>query len=242
MNAVIDIGNSRIKVGFYNKNVLAEQLVWESWNLQKFKTRATNHSIQNVILCNVGKVIPTEIEKFLQSFFFIELNSKTPLPIQMQYKTPETLGKDRIAAVVGAFDLFANENCLVMDAGTCITYEILTEEGVYLGGNIAPGLAMRLQAMHHFTAKLPQVEVGETESWIGYSTVSAMQNGAQLGLILEIEGFIGRCRREWENLNVILTGGDAAFLAKYLDHKNISIQPNLVLQGLNKILNYNVEL
>lgn len=242
MNLVVDVGNSRIKVGIYKEKVLLERQVWESWNLQELKALITNHSIQNTILSNVGEAIPIEISDLLQAqFFYIELNTNTPLPIQNAYKTPQTLGKDRIAAVVGAFDQFPNENCLVIDAGTCITYEILTKSGVYLGGNIAPGLEMRLEAMHHFTAKLPLIEMGETESWIGYSTQSAMQNGAQLGTTLEIKGFIERCRRELGELNVILTGGDADFLKKHLKSQ-VFVNPNLVLQGLNKILNYNVEL
>ncbi len=239
MNLAIDIGNARIKLGIYKNDELVEKQTWESWDLNDLKTWTTNQNIQNVILCNVGQEVPPEIEQFLhQHFFYIELNSETPLPIQNAYQTPKTLGKDRIAAVVGAFALFPNQTCVAIDAGTCITYEVLTKEGVYLGGNIAPGLQMRLEAMHHFTAKLPLVEIAETESWIGYSTKSAMQNGAQLGLILEIDGFIERCRRELGELNVILTGGDADFLATYIKSK-IFVNPNLVLQGLNKILNYN---
>lgn len=240
MNLVIDVGNSRIKVGIYKEKVLLEKRVWESWQLEDLERLATNHFIQNVILCNVGQVVPAPVLEFLQSrFFYLELTTETPLPIQIAYKTPQTLGKDRIAAVVGALDMFPNENCLAIDAGTCITYEILTAAGVYLGGNIAPGLTMRLEAMHHFTAKLPLVEADETESWIGYSTKSAMQNGAQLGLALEVEGFIAHCRRELGKLNVIITGGDADFLKKKLKSQ-IFVNPNLVLQGLNKILNYNV--
>lgn len=242
MNLVIDIGNSRIKIGIYQDKNLVIRHIWETWQLEDLQRLTTNHFIQNVILCNVGQAVPSPVLEFLQSrFFYLELTAETPLPIQIAYKTPQTLGKDRIAAVVGAFDTFPNENCLAIDAGTCITYEILTAAGVYLGGNIAPGLEMRLEAMHHFTAKLPTVEVGETESWIGYSTKSAMQNGAQLGLVLEVEGFIERCKRELGKLNVIITGGDADFLEKELKSQ-IFVNPNLVLQGLNKILNYNVSL
>lgn len=239
MNLAIDIGNTRIKLGVYKNEHLVLRHIWEIWQFEELQRLATNHFIKNVILCNVGQEVPLQVLEFLQKdFFFLALNTETPLPIEIAYKTPQTLGKDRIAAVVGAFDMFPNENCLAIDAGTCITYEILTDAGVYLGGNIAPGLEMRLEAMHHFTAKLPLLQPGETESWIGYSTQSAMQNGAQLGLALEVEGYVERCRREFGNLNVIITGGDADFLKKELKSQ-LFVNPNLVLQGLNKILNYN---
>ena len=242
MNLTIDIGNTRIKLGIFHAGQLIEKKVWESWDLQELKIWTTNQNVQNVILCNVGQALPSTIENFLKThFFFIRLDTQTPLPIQNAYKTPETLGKDRIAAVVGAFDMFPNQNCLVIDAGTCITYEFLTAEGVYPGGNIAPGIEMRLKAMHHFTAKLPLVKMGKTENIIGYSTESAMQNGSQEGVILEAHGIMDWWRSEMGEINVILTGGDADFFVKRLKSQ-IFVNPNLVLQGLNKILNHNVEL
>lgn len=242
MNLTIDIGNTRIKLGLFEKERLLEKWIWEDWSVEELFSLATNQKVKNVILCNVGKTVPEKITKVLiNNFFYIELNTNTPLPIQNTYKTPETLGKDRLAAVVGAYSIFPNQNCLVIDAGTCITYEFLSADGVYLGGNIAPGLEMRLKAMHHFTAKLPLVETGEIENVIGFDTKSAMRNGAQLGAALEIQGFIDWCGSEWGSINVILTGGDADFLVKNLKSQ-IFVNPNLVLQGLNKILNYNVEL
>ncbi|MBK7869497.1 MAG: type III pantothenate kinase [Saprospiraceae bacterium] len=242
MNLTIDIGNTRIKLGMFEKERLLEKWIWEDWSVEELFSLATNQKVKNVILCNVGKTVPEKITKVLiNNFFYIELNSHTPLPIQNTYRTPETLGKDRLAAVVGAYSMFPNQNCLVIDAGTCITYEFLSADGVYLGGNIAPGLEMRLKAMHHFTAKLPLVEMGEIENVIGFDTKSAMRNGAQLGAALEIQGFIDWCGSEWGSINVILTGGDADFLVKNLKSQ-IFVNPNLVLQGLNKILNYNVEL
>lgn len=242
MNLAIDIGNSRIKLGVFRESELVEKYIWETWTLEKIKNLATNQNVKNVIFSNVGRNMPEEIAHFLrQHFFCIELNTQTPLPIQNTYKTPETLGKDRLAAVVGAFETFPNQNCLIIDAGTCITYDLLRDDGVFLGGNIAPGLEMRLKAMHHFTANLPLLEVGTTEKMIGYSTESAMRNGAQWGIILEIEGFIDWCRSEMGDINVILTGGSVDFFVKNLKSQ-IFVNPNLVLQGLNKILNYNVEL
>lgn len=242
MNLTIDIGNTRIKLGLFEKEQLREKFVWETWRLEEIVALTTNQNVKNVILSNVGKNVPSEIESFLRgNFFYTELSTQTPLPIQNAYKTPETLGKDRLAAVVGAFDMFPDQNCLAIDAGTCITLDVLRAGGVFLGGNITPGVEMRLKAMHHFTAKLPLVSMGNTENFIGYSTESAMRNGAQRGAILEIEGFIRQCRSELGEINVILTGGDADFFVKNLKSQ-IFVNPNLVLQGLNKILNYNVKL
>ena len=178
----------------------------------------------------------------LQAFgSFLELGPATPLPIDNRYRSPETLGKDRLAAVVGAYQLFPGASCLIVDAGSCITFDLLEGGGIYRGGNIAPGIAMRLRAMHAFTARLPAVPVdaGDT-GWLGDTTESAMRRGAQLGAALEIEGYIALCSAQIGRINVILTGGDADFLAKKLKSK-IFVNHHLVLRGLNKILNYNVE-
>jgi type III pantothenate kinase len=161
------------------------------------------------------------------------------LPIQVAYQTPQTLGKDRIAAVVGALALFPAENCLVIDAGSCITYEFLQATGVYLGGNIAPGVNMRLRAMHEFTARLPQVDLQAVEQWIGSSTAKAMNNGALLGVVLEIVGYAQKWAAERGNIRSILTGGDAPRLLEALPIK-VEHEPDLVLIGLNKILKHNV--
>lgn len=242
MNLAIDIGNTRAKIGLFDGSVLLEKQIWETWTLEKIKNLTTNQNVKNVIFSNVGRKMPEDMEAYLrQNFFCIELDTQTPLPIQNAYKTPETLGKDRLAAVVGAFEMFPNQSCLVIDAGTCITYDLLRWDGVYLGGNIAPGLEMRLKAMHHFTANLPLLTVGKTENLIGYSTESAMRNGAQFGTILEIQGFIDWSRSELGEINVILTGGSVEIFVKNLKSQ-IFVNPNLVLSGLNKILNYNVEL
>ena len=241
MNLAIDIGNTRIKLGLFDGRELIEKRTWQTWSLEKIKSLTTNQNVENVIFSNVGRKMPDEIEAYLRrQFRCIELITQTPLPIQNAYKTPETLGKDRLAAVVGAFEMFPHQNCLVIDAGTCITYDLLRQDGVYLGGNIAPGLEMRLKAMHHFTANLPLLELGSTENFVGYSTESAMRNGAQFGTVLEIQGYMDWCRSELGEINVILTGGSVDFFVKNLKSQ-IFVNPDLVLLGLNKILNYNVE-
>lgn len=240
-NLVIDIGNNRIKVGVFNQANLIAREVFDHGADEKFMIWLTNQSVENVILSTVGKSLSPELEQFLRSNRnFIRLSHTTPLPIRNQYKTPETLGKDRIAAVVGAFALYPDQHCVVIDAGTCITMEVLRKDGTYLGGNIAPGLQMRLKAMHAFTERLPEVMLTDEITTIGYSTESAMQNGAQWGATLEAEGFVDQMAAKLGAVNVILTGGDADFFAKKMKRK-IFVHHNLVLSGLNKILSYNVE-
>ena len=167
----------------------------------------------------------------------MELTEKTPLPIDNQYGTPKTLGKDRIAAVMGAYRLFPNQNCLVIDAGTCITYDLLTKHKTYLGGNISPGIDMRLKAMHQFTAKLPLVERGQQERIWGTSTETALRNGGQFGALYELEAFIRVCKEKFDPLTVVLTGGDGNFFAENLKTK-IFARPNLVEWGLLEIFQF----
>ncbi|MCB0558635.1 MAG: type III pantothenate kinase [Lewinellaceae bacterium] len=241
MNLVIDIGNTRAKVGVFRNGALQHREILENWKIDDFIALATNHTVQNVILSTVAAAVADSLREVLASrFFFMELNAATPLPIENHYRTPDTLGKDRLAAVVGAYALFPGQSCLVVDAGTCITYDLLSSEGAYLGGNIAPGMAMRLKAMHTFTARLPLVEQGPLENWVGDSTESALRNGGQLGALLEAEGYLAYCRSRFGPLQAIFTGGDADFFVKNLKSE-IFVNHNLVLIGLDQILNYNVK-
>jgi type III pantothenate kinase len=241
INLAIDIGNTRVKYAWFDQGELVEKSIEEDVSFEKILKRTTNHPVKNVILSSVGAV-PNKRERqfFEDHFFFIQLTASTPIPIINEYRTPETLGKDRLAAVIGAYDQYPGAASLVIDAGTCITFDLIDAQGSYKGGNISPGLNMRLRAMHHFTAQLPLVSLKDTEKWLGYDTVSALVNGAQWGTIFEIEAFCRRCSEKYGSINVILTGGDADFLAKKLKRK-IFVNHDLVLRGLNKILDYNAK-
>ncbi len=150
------------------------------------------------------------------------------------------MGKDRLAAVAGAYARFPGQTCLVVDAGTCITYDWLNAEAAYLGGNIAPGIRMRLQAMHAFTDRLPAVEMRTEPNQIGQSTAAALRNGAQWGAVLEIDGYRAWSEAQFGPTKLVLTGGDADFLANKLKSE-IFVNHHLVLIGLNQILEYNVK-
>ena len=242
MNLAIDIGNTRTKIAVFQGDSLLHQAVWDELTVEALKQLAYNQKVEKIILSSVSKQ-SEEVMGFLRSHFsFLELATDTPLPIRIRYKTPQTLGKDRIAAAVGASHLFPRENCLVIDAGTCITLDVLSADGEFLGGNISPGIEMRLKAMHHFTARLPLVgRASEMPADLGDSTENAIRNGGELGALLEVEGFIRHCKKKFRPLRVVFTGGDADFFVKHTKTKIFAHQ-NLVLIGLNQILQHNAKL
>jgi len=177
-----------------------------------------------------------ELQKILNKFIVLDHN--TPIPIQNDYDTKETLGKDRLAAVVGANFIYPHENVLVIDAGSAITYDIINDKGIYLGGNIAPGIQMRYKALHTFTRRLPLVAPVNNVPDYGRNTEDAIRVGVQLGIVHEIDGTISFFKEKYPNLKVLATGGDV----KYFDNKLKNVifaVSNLVLVGLNRILHYN---
>ena len=171
---------------------------------------------------------------------FLHLDHSTKIPIVNKYGTPETLGKDRIAAAVGAWMKYPNENILFIDMGTCITMNFVNNKGWFLGGNISPGINMRFKAMHKFTANLPLAENVLNDEFIADTTVKALQNGAIKGTFREIDSFITETRNKFGEIKVILTGGDAFFFENWTKNM-IFVAPNLVMEGLNEILKYNVK-
>lgn len=220
---------------------LIQKWIFDDFRAVDFLDLATNHTVENVILSTVAYAPTAEWERQMaQHFGYWQLSANTDLPIENRYATPATLGKDRLAAVVGAGGLYPGHDCLVIDAGTCMTADFISGDGIYRGGNISPGVQMRLRAMHEFTARLPEVQPDQYPDDLGNSTETALQNGGWLGAVLEIEGLQQRLRVDYPRLTTLLTGGDAELLAKRLKSK-IFVHSNLVLVGLNKILEYNVE-
>ena len=166
------------------------------------------------------------------------LDHTTNIPIVNLYKTPKTLGNDRLASVIGAQHLYPNKNIAVIDLGTCIKFDFIDKKRRYIGGNISPGVRMRIQAMHDYTSQLPIVDLKYNNSILGNSTESALQNGAVRGTIFEIESFIRRIKKKYGKLFVVFTGGDADFFASYINYE-IFVNQNLILEGLNKIIHNN---
>jgi type III pantothenate kinase len=237
----IDIGNTRAKCAMYDNDNLVEyhrNLDIDFAILEQWKSKYT---FEDGILSST-RVLDKEVLERLQNICNLAvLDHKTPLPITNNYETPQTLGKDRLAAAVAAAALFPGEASIFIDAGTCLTYNFIDNGGSYQGGNISPGIFMRLEAMHKFTDKLPMVEVMFNEELFGKNTVKAMQNGAVRAAIYEITAFIDSVFKKYGESRIIITGGDANIFAKHLNFK-IFAHPNLVLFGLNKILTFNLSI
>lgn len=237
MQLCLDIGNTRTKLGLFDaQNMLQKKAIWDNWTLKELQTFAQENSVKRVVLSNVAAPNQALIEFLENNFEYLELTTQTKLPFKNAYRTPETLGKDRLANVAGAKFLFPEKNCIIVDCGTCIKYDLLHRNGTFLGGNIAPGAAMRLKAMRHFTARLPEPQMMWPTSEVGSSTETALQNGALLGVVYEIQGFIRNFRQKlMPEAIAILTGGDADFFAQKLPKKGWKKEADLGLIGLNFI-------
>ena len=236
-NLCIDIGNTNAKIGFFDSDVLVEFL--PAVSDRGIIKLLVQQRVDNVLISSVRKGIGRIVKKSTSRTNTIVLNHETPLPIQVDYKTPVTLGVDRIAAAVGANFLHGKQANLVVDLGTCITYDLVDAKGVYQGGGISPGVDMRLQAMHKFTSKLPIVSSTGAPQLIGKTTKECMASGAINGTIAELTGIIDQYKQFFEDLNIIFCGGDAIFFESKIKGHIFAI-PNLVLIGLNQILRYNL--
>lgn len=237
MNLVVDYGNTAAKVGIFDNGNLLEKFVFQSSDELKRFLRETN--AMNFIISSVSydaEEVSGWLTKAERKFV---LRSGLPLPISIRYATPATLGVDRLAGVCGAQQMCPQKNCLVIDAGTCITYDFIDQEGNFLGGGISPGLSMRFQAVHTFTKRLPLVNPAEGVPLIGDSTEKCIQSGVVNGVIEELNGIIRRYQEKFEDLRVILCGGDVHFFENKLKASIFAV-PELVLSGLNSILIYNV--
>ena len=243
MNLVIDIGNSSVKTAvFKNTELLASKLFY-SFETDDIKGLFEQYpEITKGIVSVVGKSNYT-LEQYLGDHldYLIMLETETPLPIENLYTTKETLGKDRIAGVAGANFLFPETNILVIDAGTAITYDFINSGAQYVGGSISPGMKMRFRALHEFTDKLPFLSPNDNFKVPSTDTAGAIISGIQSGIIKEVDGFIHEFNKQFPNLRVILTGGDAIFFEKKLK-SSIFVDLNLILKGLNIILNFNAEI
>jgi type III pantothenate kinase len=239
MKLVLDIGNTLVKAGVFEKKQLLSTKTSPELSMDFISVIAKkNKGISSVIISSVIE-IPSELTRTLKkNYRFIELSDSTPVPITNLYKTPETLGKDRLAGVVAAHFLYPKKNVLVIDAGTCITYDIIDKNGKYYGGSISPGLSMRFKAMHTFTGKLPLVSLSNYKELTGRDTKESILSGVINGVIAEADTIIERYKKQYFSLKTVICGGDASFLADRLKN-SIFAQPELVLKGLNEILDYN---
>lgn len=235
MNASVDIGNSSVKIGFFSDE---ELLRVSTCSLAELPDVLSEESLEGCIVCSVQGIADTLKNQLRPNFRkFIALDASTPVPFSINYDTPGTIGADRLAAIAGAI-LHTDKNALVIDMGTCVTYDLVTTDRTFQGGVISPGFRMRLQAMHKFTAGLPLVNSKEAPELIGKSTESCMQSGAYYGLLGEINQIIQSYSQQIEDLEVIICGGDSVYFEKKIEISTF-VLPNLVLEGLNSILRFN---
>ncbi|MEC9209079.1 MAG: type III pantothenate kinase [Bacteroidota bacterium] len=237
MKLVIDIGNTRTKLAlFEGKDVFARSNINEC-RLKSLQEFVSNKDVSATIISSV-KEINSEILSILDYYKGFILSKNTPVPIKNNYKTPNTLGKDRLVAVIGALYLYPKKDIIVFDAGTCLTIDFVSAKGEYIGGRISPGIEMRYKALHTFTDKLPLVQKEKTTSIIGDDTTSSISSGVQQGILAEVNSIISEYRSKNPDTVVVITGGDSFFFEKELKN-GIFANPNLVLVGLNEILDFN---
>lgn len=237
----IDIGNSSTKLAVFAGSEIVHHQRLETIDVNDLAHLVETYSPQKSIISTVKQEVDL-LESFLKKHTtYTRFSTLLTKGVQNKYETPTTLGLDRWAAVLGANSLFPNTASLVIDAGTCITYDLLTSKGEYFGGSISPGITMRFKAVHEFTGRLPMVDWdAEAEIPEGKNTQNAIKSGVLQGIINEIEGFIAINNKKESTLKVIITGGDANFLYKQLQNSifapQISKDPYLVLKGLNEAI------
>ena len=239
LNLIIDIGNTKAKIAFFDGGEMVDVVAESNQSLGCLKALCSQYPIEQGIVATVidlnEKVL---VDLAALPFPLLWLNHQTPLPVVNLYETPETLGYDRMAAVVGANEQFPHRDILVIDAGTCITYEFIDSKGQYHGGNISPGMQMRFKALHQFTGRLPLVDTNGRKLPMGRDTETAIRAGVMKGMEYEISGYIESMKHKYPELLVFLTGGDDFSFDSSV--KSIIFADRfLVLKGLNRILNYN---
>jgi type III pantothenate kinase len=241
MNLVIDVGNTRVKTALFEGVKIQNHKVFLKEDIvSQLKKISKKHKIMYAIISSVASISDKNLNVIEKLFPLVELSHKLKLPFKNKYKTPSTLGVDRIALIGAAIQSYGNSSVLVIDAGSCITFDYVNDLKEYYGGAISPGVEMRYKALNTFTANLPLLKSGYPENLIGNSTENSIHSGIINGVLSEIEGVIEKYKAIDENLTVVLTGGDTNFLAKRLKN-GIFANPNFLLEGLNYILNYNIK-
>ncbi len=246
MNFIIDIGNTKSKLALFDKDVLIDLKITNDFSIEEINsfTKENEKNITNSILCSVTDYSEDVKGYLIEKHNCIIFDETTRIPVINKYKTPNTLGKDRLAAVIGAQSIYAGNDILVIDAGTCITYDFINSMNEYLGGGISPGINMRFKSLHKFTGKLPLLYTEknneEIDYLIGKTSEESILSGVLNGVASEVDGIIERYKQIYPDIKIIICGGDTIFFVKNLKNAIFAI-PNVILIGLNIILNYNAE-
>ncbi|MXV14441.1 type III pantothenate kinase [Hufsiella ginkgonis] len=241
MNLVIDKGNSSAKIALFEERAMVRKEVYPTLSGEVIGRFLAGQHVEFSIISTVAGLAP-ETEDYLNgSGHFIRFHTGLKTKVVNRYATPETLGPDRLAAVIGAQALFPGRNVLVIDAGTAITYDLARADRRYDGGSISPGLSMRFRALQTFTGKLPLINADPGyDTGYGYDTRTAILSGVQDGIVYEAMGFIGAYRALYPDLQVVLCGGDVNFFETRMKSSIfapiVKTEPSLVLIGLNEVI------
>jgi type III pantothenate kinase len=237
VNIVIDQGNTSVKIALLEEDRLLHTFCFDSITVADLQNIVQEYRPEKGIFCSVGQwdsAFTLYLNSSLSSFF--ELNSSLQLPLILNYKTPRTLGSDRIAAAVGAHQQKPDENILVIDIGTAITFDFIEKGGIYSGGNISPGPDLRFKSLHDYTHSLPLIDENGDLPDSGYDTATAIRAGVINGIVREIDSYIEEFKKK-HNGFVFLTGGYSFYFESKLKNP-IFADANLILKGLNEILNF----
>ncbi len=236
MNLTIDIGNTRTKAAVFEDDRVVFEEKFENFGPHRLCELVSRYHPERLAYCTVASADAALEAAFRKlSCPVLHVTGKTPSPVKVRYRTPATLGADRLAAVVGAVTLQPAQDLLVIDAGTCITYDLVEASGCYLGGNISPGVEMRLEALHARTARLPRVGVDGDTPDLGYDTETAIRAGVVRGIGYELQGCIRHWQKRYPHIRIFLTGGDR-FAFSDAVRQHILTDSHLLARGLNRLL------
>jgi len=238
MNLVIDFGNTNIKCGVFD----AEQLIQSETfrDVQGARNFINQRIFYQMGVCSVNQEEKDILSKIPELNGALFLNYQTKTPLEINYETPETLGMDRLAAAIGAQTLYPDASLMIIDIGTCITYDFVSADAVYQGGIISPGVELRYKSMHDYTKNLPLLKDLGNQSFIGKSTRKSMTSGVINGIAAEIQSHISQLLLNNADLKVIMTGGGSKIFESKIK-SDIFVSLEIVLVGLNRVLEYNVE-
>ena len=241
-NLTIDNGNTSVKVAFFIGTELVATNRFMRRDVRLLDRFISTYKPDSAIMCSTASSEASQrVEELINQRCsrVMNLTHATPMPISLGYRTPQTLGRDRIATAVGAWSIAQGGDVLVIDAGTAITYDLVTADGCFVGGNIAPGLGLRFKSLHEHTGRLPLVDADGDAPVMGYDTQTAIRSGVLLGLLGEIRSCIATLKMSHPGLTVFLTGGDGSLLRSRLGEEGVIYQEHLAAEGLNRIYLYN---
>ena len=240
MNLILDVGNSLLKIALFKKSQLIQKFKFTENYKRNIEDIISENNVTHSIISNVGRIDDSIINILKESTNLLLVSNQLKFPFKNLYKSKNTLGQDRLALVSAAAFKFPKENVLIVDAGSCITYDFKNNNNEYLGGGISPGILMRFKSLNTFTSNLPLIDFDSIHQLIGNNTKNSINSGVINGTISEINGIIQQYCKEFKNIRIILTGGDSNFLLKRIKN-SIFADQNFLIKELNYLLEANIE-